>query len=209
VTVQVDDASGLDTNFNGTVNIADTAAELVAPDGSLAAALSQAGGDAVAITSGTGKFWVRGGPTVGGTQTLTASDLSVPSSDAVSYGPGVITVTRPLPVPARITGLSYATDSITASGIDVVSTYPVVTSNYGTIMADTGTYALSGPSGYTGVSLDSSGAITVSSGAMDGQYTVTYTQGTVSDSVPVVVDLPLSSCPAVGHSTRRPDGWGC
>lgn len=199
VTVQVADAAGLDTQFSGTVDIADTAPELVTPDGSLVSALSQVGRDTVAITSGVGQFFVQGGPVVGTTETLTATDLSVPSSDVVSYGSGVITVTpQPLPVPAQITGLAYSASSISGAATDVVSTDPVVTSNFGTTLPDTGTYTLAGPSGYTGVSIDSAtGAITVNSGAMDGHYTITYTQGMVRENVPVIVDLPLYAPTAV------------
>ncbi|GGI98267.1 hypothetical protein GCM10010885_04800 [Alicyclobacillus cellulosilyticus] len=102
-------------------------------------------------------------------------------------------------VPASVTGLAYATSSIVipASGAaavtDVVAVQPTVKDAAGNTLAVSGVYSLSGPEGAQGVSIDPvTGTVTVQPGATPGTYTVTFTQGGVSESVTLTVTAQTS-----------------
>lgn len=97
-------------------------------------------------------------------------------------------------VPASVTGLAYASSTITVPptgssfAADAVATAPIVKDAAGNILNGQGSYTITGPSGYTGVMIDAvSGEVTVSPGATAGGYTVTYSQGTVTESVYLTV----------------------
>ncbi|GGJ00181.1 hypothetical protein GCM10010885_06780 [Alicyclobacillus cellulosilyticus] len=97
-------------------------------------------------------------------------------------------------VPASITGLAYVASTVTvpadgsAPVTDVVAAQPTVKDAAGNVLSANGVYKLSGPSGAKGVSIDpTTGTITVLPGATPGVYTVTYTQGKVSESVTITV----------------------
>jgi hypothetical protein len=194
VTVDVLDAAGIDTGFNGTVDVADSVPELVSPEGPAGGGPSTAAGESVQITDGVGRVVVQGGPSAGTVESLSASGLSVPPGDPVNYGSAAIAVTPVVPpVPASIADLAYQAATVTSPGEDVVSTDPVVRTQQGTSLSDTGTYTLSGPVGATGATVAQDGTVSVVSGATDGVYTVTYSQGGVSESVEVTVALPLAA----------------
>ena len=96
--------------------------------------------------------------------------------------------------PATITGLAYAqaTIAVPASGspaaTDAVATMPVVRDAQSNVLADAGTFSIAGPTAATGVAVDSAtGQVSVSAGATLGTYVVTYTQGSVSESVNLTV----------------------
>jgi hypothetical protein len=91
---------------------------------------------------------------------------------------------------ASITGLSYTQSTITAPAAgtqavtDVVYSWPVVKDSNGNVIQNAGTYTLNGPTGATGVSIDGhTGTVIVIPGATPGQYTSTYSQNNVTDSV--------------------------
>lgn len=95
---------------------------------------------------------------------------------------------------ARASGLAYASSTVAPppSGqspvTDAVAAAPAVTDQAGNTLPGTGTYSLAGPSGASGVSVDSiTGALTVEAGATAGDYIVTYIQGGVADSVTISV----------------------
>lgn len=97
-------------------------------------------------------------------------------------------------VASSISGLSYASTVIhvPADGsdpvTDTVSTQPVVTDENDTVLRDTGVYGIAGPDNSTGVVIDPiSGTISVSSKATPGQYTVTYAQSSVNETVTLTI----------------------
>lgn len=97
-------------------------------------------------------------------------------------------------VAAQASGLAYGSSTVAPPSagqspvIDAVAAAPTVTDQAGNTLPDTGTYSLTGPSGASGVSVDPiTGALTVEAGATAGNYTVTYTQDGVADSVTVTV----------------------
>ncbi len=140
------------------------------------------GATGVSINSGTGVVTVAHGATVG---TYTASYTQSGIKDSV-------TLTVQLGAPATITGLGYASTTLTppATGniTDAVSVVPTVKDAYGNALSNSGTYSLTGPLGATGVSIDSStGTVTVANGATAGSYSAIYNQGGVTDSVNLTV----------------------
>jgi hypothetical protein len=97
-------------------------------------------------------------------------------------------------VAAQASGLAYASSTVAPPSagqspvIDAVAAAPAVTDQAGNTLPDTGTYSLAGPPGASGVSVDSTtGALTVEAGATAGDYTVTYAQDGVADSVTITV----------------------
>ena len=136
-------------------------------------------------------------PYAGGLLALQASILDLQRA-AIHYTKLWIAAAKtPTPAagsPATITGLAYAAGAITipaagaAAVTDAVSAAPIVKDAQGNILTDSGTYAIASPAGAIGVSIDaSSGQVSVSSGATAGSYTVTYTQGSVWESVSLTV----------------------
>lgn len=96
--------------------------------------------------------------------------------------------------PASITGLGYATATIVipaanaAPVTDAVYSAPVVTDGEGNVLTDSGVYSIAGPSGASGVAIDTAtGLVTINPGATAGTYTVTYTQGNVNDTASLTV----------------------
>ncbi len=97
-------------------------------------------------------------------------------------------------VPASVYGLAYQSSTVTLPAVgaptvvDAVAAQPVVKTQTGAVLQNQGVYSLSGPTGATGVSIESAnGTLLVAPGATAGLYTVTYTQQGVSETVQVNV----------------------
>lgn len=97
-------------------------------------------------------------------------------------------------VPTTISGLSYASASVTvptsgSAGVtDIVAQQPTVKDQNGNALSNDGAYEISGPANATGVSIDSTiGTVTVEPGATVGTYTVTYAQGSVTETSTLTV----------------------
>jgi len=136
-------------------------------------------------------------PLAGALPQLEASILDLQKA-AIHYTNLWITAAKPGATapgtPVSITGLSYASPTIVvpaagaASVTDSVYTAPVVKDALGNVLADSGTYAIQGPAGFTGVSINqATGQIVVNPLATAGTYDVTYTQGGVVDAVGILL----------------------
>ncbi|MCL6445000.1 MAG: hypothetical protein K6T83_16360 [Alicyclobacillus sp.] len=98
---------------------------------------------------------------------------------------------------SSVSGLAYAETSLNIphDGVneDVVASQPIVKDQNGNILDDIGVYTISRSSGSDsgtadGVTIDAvSGTVTVHPGAAAGSYTVTYTQGDVSEQVTLIL----------------------
>lgn len=116
---------------------------------------------------------------------------------AIHYAEAWLGAAKPISAtvnPASITGLSYSMTNVTiptagsAAVVDSVAVLPLVKGTSGNVLEDVGTFTIAGPSGADGVSVDSiTGQVNVDAGATAGTYIVTYTQGTLSDSVSIIV----------------------
>ena len=119
------------------------------------------------------------------------------------------------PVASTIGGLQYAQTDVSgqtgSTAFTDVATQPTVRDNYGQFIANLGRYTISGPSGYQGVTVDSTpysslnsnaGDVTIAPNATVGQYTITYQQDAVSESSNIDIgSVTLSASPnSVGQT---------
>jgi len=124
------------------------------------------------------------------------------------------------PVATTIKGLKYTLSNVTgqssATAITDSVSQPIVRDNYGQFMANIGTYTVTGPTGYQGVTVNASpystnnpgaGDLTITPAATTGQYTITYSQDNATDSVAVNVgSLTLST--SVSAANGEPASGG-
>ena len=119
------------------------------------------------------------------------------SSVAESVTPGEFTATG-ASAASTITGLAYTNSTITVpqsgSTTDAVSTAPTVTNASGTVLTNSGSYSIQGPSSSaSGVTIDSTtGTVSVASSATTGTWAVTYTQGSATETVKLTVQNGLT-----------------
>ncbi len=137
-------------------------------------------------------------PYDGGLTALQTSIVDLQKS-SLHYTQELISLLKVTPAPVQVTaasiaGLAYANASLTipaagsAAVTDVVAVRPVVKDSAGNVVADAGSYGLSGPAGAQGVTIDSAtGTVTVNAGATPGAYVVTYAQSGVSETVTLTV----------------------
>lgn len=148
------------------------------------------GAAGAAINASSGLVTVSAGAAAG-LYTVTYAQGTVQESVGLTLTPAGSTAGTP----ASVSGLSYAAPAVTippAGGqavTDAVATPPVVRDALGNVLADSGSYALTGPAGASGVSIDqASGLLSVQAGATPGSYAVTYTQGSAAQAVGITVN---------------------